>query len=40
MARLLWAFEFRPMTDKSGKPIPIDPDALTPGLVVGPAAFE
>ncbi|KAH0842502.1 hypothetical protein FOPE_07239 [Fonsecaea pedrosoi] len=40
MCRLLWAFEFHPKLDASGKPIPIDRDAFEPGLVAGPAPFD
>ncbi|KAM5341972.1 hypothetical protein ACJ41O_015003 [Fusarium nematophilum] len=40
MSRLLWAYEFRTKKDQFGNDIPIDPDAMTQGLVVGPEPFE
>lgn len=40
MARLLWAFEFHPKRDAEGKVVPIDRNAMTPGLIVGPMPFE
>ncbi|OAL37611.1 hypothetical protein AYO20_03118 [Fonsecaea nubica] len=40
MARLLWAFEFHHKLDAQGVPIPVERDALTEGLVVGPAPFQ
>ncbi|KAH0847599.1 putative Cytochrome P450 oxidoreductase [Fonsecaea pedrosoi] len=40
MARLLWAFEFHHKLDAQGVPILVERDALTEGLVVGPAPFQ
>lgn len=40
MARLLWAYDFRPRLDATGQPIPIDRDAIVPALVTGPQPFE
>jgi len=40
MARLIWAFEFHPKVQHPGHTIPIDRDAMGPGLVVVPAPFE
>jgi cytochrome P450 len=39
-AKLLWAFEFLPATDETtGKPIPIDTEAYTPGIAQFPMPF-
>lgn len=40
MARLVWAFKFDRKLNTSGQPIDIEQDAMTEGLVVGPAPFE
>lgn len=40
MARLIWAFDFEHKLDERNVPIPIERDALTEGLVVGPAPFK
>lgn len=40
MCRLLWAFEIRQKLDATGKPIPIERDAIVPALVTGPQPFE
>ncbi|OAL43035.1 putative cytochrome P450 [Pyrenochaeta sp. DS3sAY3a] len=40
MCRLIWAFKFDYKRDASGHTKPIDRDAMTEGLVVGPAPFE
>ncbi|EXJ69172.1 uncharacterized protein A1O5_08107 [Cladophialophora psammophila CBS 110553] len=40
IARMLWAFSMTPKLDASGKPVEIDRDAVTGGLVAGPAPFS
>lgn len=40
MARLLWAFEFDYKLNGHGERIPIENDALSEGLVVGPAPYQ
>jgi cytochrome P450 len=38
-SRLLWAFKFERALDDSGRPIPIEQDAVTAGLIVRPVPF-
>ncbi|EXJ79931.1 hypothetical protein A1O3_08216 [Capronia epimyces CBS 606.96] len=39
-AKLLWAFEFHPVIDQAtGKPVPIDTEAYTPGIAQFPLPF-
>ncbi|KAJ0420303.1 putative cytochrome P450 oxidoreductase [Aspergillus carlsbadensis] len=38
-ARLLWAFRFERALDETGRPVPIERDAVTAGLIVRPVAF-
>ncbi|CAG9988754.1 unnamed protein product [Clonostachys byssicola] len=40
VSRLLWGFNFQRARDASGKIIPINRDAVTPGLIVRPEDFE
>jgi hypothetical protein len=40
-AKLLWAFEFaEPVDPETGKVMPLDPDAYTPGNLQGPLEFK
>lgn len=40
MARLLWAFQFNYKLKADGRPIQIEKDAFTAGVVVGPAPYQ
>ncbi|EXJ76279.1 uncharacterized protein A1O5_00787 [Cladophialophora psammophila CBS 110553] len=40
ISRLLWGFEFHRAVDSNGQPLPINRDAVTPGFIVRPEAFE
>lgn len=40
-AKLLWAFEFAEASDpKTGKVIPLDPNAYNPGILMAPLPFK
>ncbi|RTE79885.1 hypothetical protein BHE90_005644 [Fusarium euwallaceae] len=39
-SRLLWAFNINRPLDAFGNPLPIDPDAVTPGFIVSPVPFK
>ncbi|OAG35272.1 hypothetical protein AYO21_10543 [Fonsecaea monophora] len=40
ISRLLWGFELHRKVDANGTPLPINRDAVTPGFIVRPEAFE
>ncbi|OAL36622.1 hypothetical protein AYO20_04238 [Fonsecaea nubica] len=40
IVRMLWAFSMSRGVDEQGNPVPIDRDAVTGGLVAGPAPFS
>ncbi|RSL76734.1 hypothetical protein CEP51_009678 [Fusarium floridanum] len=39
-SRLLWAFNISRPLDAFGNPLPIDPNAVTPGFIVSPVPFK
>lgn len=40
ISRILWGFNIKPARDSNGTPVPINRDAVTPGLIVRPEDFE
>ncbi|RSL58716.1 hypothetical protein CEP54_007606 [Fusarium duplospermum] len=40
ISRILWGFTISPARDPNGAPVPINRDAVTPGLIVRPEDFE
>ncbi|KAF9768702.1 hypothetical protein IL306_013957 [Fusarium sp. DS 682] len=40
MARMMWAFDIRPVVDNNGKPILPDPEKLTQGFVCMPEEYQ
>ena len=40
ISRILWGFNISPAKDANGDPLPINRDAVTPGLIVRPEDFE
>lgn len=40
ISRILWGFTISPARNSDGSPVPINRDAVTPGLIVRPEDFE